>query len=91
MQSAPTNDETQASRIALKAAGQPWQGMGVKLVGVGLVILAAAQIFSAGALVLLSAAVASIGAGWTMLLVAFVRRRRWVKAHPLSPEVQDPS
>jgi uncharacterized membrane protein HdeD (DUF308 family) len=72
--------ETEAFRAELKAAGQPWQQRGVKVVAAGFVVLIGAQIFSSFALLLLYAAITLIGVGWSFLILAFVRRRRWVKA-----------
>ena len=85
------NAELEAFRAELKAAGEPWQQRGIRIVLVGLAFLAAAQILSAYALVLLYLAIALIAVGWGFLIVAFVRRRRWARTHDLSlPEPPTP-
>jgi hypothetical protein len=76
--------EIEAFRAELRAAGQPWQQRGVKVVLAGFVILAMAQILSAYAMLLLALAIAVIAVGWGMLVVAFIRRRQWAKTHDLT-------
>ena len=77
-------------RAQLKAAGEPWGQRGIKIVLSGFVVLAAAQILSAYALVLLYIAVAVIAVGWGFLILAFLRRRRWAKAHPIAAPPEPP-
>jgi hypothetical protein len=79
--------EIEAFRARLKAAGQPWQSRGVRTVTVGVLVLVVAQVVRMWtpllfwALLTLGAAVLLMAAGWAFLIVAFVRRNRWVKAH----------
>jgi hypothetical protein len=91
--------ELQAFKRELDDAGQPWSRLGVRGVGVGLVGLLIVQLsFGAGKVaiwltdwlpnaffVLTGLAVAMIAAGWVLLIVAFVKRRRWEKAHVFEP------
>jgi hypothetical protein len=83
-------------RNALNAAGQPWSRRGVRLAGGGIVALLALQVaVMVGvpvpyALYVLGAIVAVIAVGWAMLIVAVIRRRRWVKAQALSFDALHP-
>jgi len=83
-------------RNALNAAGQPWSRRGVRVAGGGIVALLALQVaMMVGApipyaLYVLIAIVAVIAAGWAMLIVAVVRRRRWAKAQALALETLHP-
>ena len=74
-------DDIEAFRAALKAAGEPWQQRGIRIVLVGFAVLVVAQVVSAYAMLLLVAAVAIIAVGWGFMITAFVRRRRWAKTH----------
>lgn len=85
-----SDDDIETFRTGLKAAGEPWRSRGLKVVAAGFVALVGAQILASGALLLLCAAILLIGAGWTMLIVAFMRRRRWAKAQVLAPPADDP-
>jgi uncharacterized membrane protein HdeD (DUF308 family) len=76
--------EIEAFRAELKAAGEPWQQRGIKVAAAGFVVLAVAQILSSYALLLLYLAILLLLAGWGLLIVAFLRRRRWAKAHPIA-------
>ena len=80
-------DDLETFRAQLRAAGQPYSLWGTRIVIVGLGLLVAAQVLSSYALVLLGVSLVVIAVGWVMLIMAFVRRRRWAKAHPL----QEPS
>ena len=75
--------EIEVFRAELKAAGEPWQKRGVQVVAVGFVgcwsLLP--MVASSYALLLLYLAIALFAGGWAMLIVAFLRRRRWAKAH----------
>jgi cobalamin biosynthesis protein CobD/CbiB len=83
-------------RNALNAAGQPWSRHGTRVAGGGIVALLALQVaMMVGvpipyALYVLIAVVAVIAAGWAMLIVAVVRRRRWAKAQALALEPLHP-
>jgi hypothetical protein len=77
--------EVAAFRDALREAGQPWSRWGIRVAGAGILALLALQLkpdipYALYALVL---ALTVIAAGWVMLIMAFVKRRRWVKAHPV--------
>ena len=74
-------DDIEAFRAALKAAGEPWQQRGIRIVLVGFAVLVVAQVVSAYAMLLLFAAVAIIAVGWGFMITAFVRRRRRAKTH----------
>ncbi len=77
------SDELKAFREALRAAGQPYSLWGGRIVGIGLLVLVIAQVTARYALLLLMASLAIITIGWVLLIIAFVRRRRWTKAHRL--------
>jgi len=77
-------------RAELRAAGQPYSLWGGRIVGLGLLVLVAAQVLmirrqamSFGALGLIAGSLAVMAVGWVLLIIAFIRRRRWAKAHPL--------
>jgi hypothetical protein len=78
-----SDPELKAFREELRAAGQPYSLWGGRVVGIGLLALVAAQVISNYALLALEASLVIIAVGWAMLIIAFVRRRRWAKAHPL--------
>ncbi len=88
-------DELKIFRDQLRAAGQPYSLWGVRTVGLGLAVLVAINVLgtvrpnmlSQFGLLLLVLCVLALTIGWVMLIIAFVRRRRWAKAHPL----QEPS
>ncbi len=75
--------ELDAFRAQLHAAGHPYSLWGGRIFGVGLAFLVAGQVMSAYALLLVAVAVVIMAIGWSLLVVAFVRRRRWSRAHPL--------
>ena len=91
--------ELQVFKQALDNAGQPWSRLGVRGVGMGLIGLLIVQVsFGAGKaaiwltdwlpnafFVLTGLAVAMITAGWLLLIVAFVKRRQWERAHVFEP------
>ncbi len=84
------SDELKAFREALRAAGQPYSLWGGRIVGIGLLVLVIAQVTARYALLLLMASLAIITIGWVLLIIAFVRRRRWTKAHrPQEPSLTD--
>jgi uncharacterized membrane protein HdeD (DUF308 family) len=73
-------------RAALREAGQPWSGWGVRIVGVGILALLALQIKPniPYAFYALLVSVAVIAVGWVMLIMAMLKRRQWAKAHPIA-------
>ena len=81
--------EIDAFKTELHAAGQPWSQRGVWAAGSGIIVLVATQLagqifpnpFSFFAL--LGAAIVLISIGWAFFIVAYVKRRRWAKAHPI--------
>lgn len=91
--------ELQAFKRELDAAGQPWSRWGVRAITVGVIGLLIVQLsFGAGKaaiwltdwlpnafFILCGLAVAMIVGGWVLLIVAFVKRRRWERAHVLEP------
>jgi hypothetical protein len=79
-------NEAEAFKKALKDAGQPWSGWGIRIVGVGIFALLALQIATnvPYAFYLLVLAVAVIAVGWVMLIVALLKRRQWIKANPVA-------
>lgn len=93
-------DELKAFREALVAAGRPYSLWGGRTVGVGLGFLVIVQILGTvqptilmryGVLLMLACLVA-IAIGWAMLVVAYFRRRRWARDHPLpEPALSDAS
>ena len=78
-------------RNALNAAGQPWSRWGVRLAGAGILALLALQLIPQVpyGLYALIGAVAVIAAGWAMLIMAMLRRRRWAKDHPIADAPSD--
>jgi polyferredoxin len=86
--------ELDVFRAELRAAGQPWSRRGIWSAGAGIILLAALQGILLGTVQLppaIEAAIpplailslALIAVGWAFLIVAFVKRRQWSKAHPL--------
>lgn len=75
--------ESAAFRSALRAAGQPWSRWGTRVAGAGIVALLALQIAPPipYAIYVLIAVVGVIAVGWVLLIMAFVKRRRWSKDH----------
>jgi hypothetical protein len=85
------NDELNAFRAELQAAGEPYSRWGARTIGIGLVALICAQILARGAMLFLGLAILAVLAGWAMLIVAHFRRRAWAKAHPMvMPGLSDP-
>ena len=97
--------ELDAFKRALAEAGQPWSRWGARAVGLGIVGLLIVQLapvagkaslrltdLAPGAFhVLAGLAVVLIAAGWVMLILAFLKRRRWEKAQALAePPLPDP-
>lgn len=79
--------ELAAFKSALSAAGQPWSRWGIRLAGVGVVALLILQLPGVPyAFYGVIGVIALIATGWAMLIVAVVKRRRWVKDHPW-PEI----
>lgn len=83
--------ELETFRAALRAAGQPYSLWGGRIVGLGLLVLAGAQVLailqqatSWITLLLIAGSLAVMAVGWVMLVIAFLRRRRWARAHPLT-------
>jgi hypothetical protein len=83
--------ESEAFQIALRQAGQPWSRWGVRVTGLGVLGLLVAQVAPTRLtqfLFLLSFVV--VAAGWSMLVTAFFKRRRWVAAQRLEmPSLPD--
>ena len=79
------NEELEAFRDELRQAGQPWSRRGVVVCGVGVVGLFLAQVAPGRwfILVALLLSFAVMMVGWVFLVIAFVKRRRWARAHPL--------
>jgi hypothetical protein len=79
-------NEAAAFRDALRAAGQPWSRWGIRVAGAGILALLALQLAPGVpyALYALVAAVSVIAVGWALLIMAVVKRRRWVKDHPIA-------
>ena len=76
-------------RAELRAAGQPWSRWGIWCAGSGMLLLVGAQLIGQIAPVaayffaVLGLALVLLAIGWVSLMVAFVKRRRWVRDHPL--------
>jgi hypothetical protein len=81
--------ELDVFRAELRAAGQPWSRLGIWLAGGGMLLLVCAQLMGQIAPIapyffaVLTASLVFLAVGWISLLVAFVKRRQWSKAHPL--------
>jgi hypothetical protein len=81
--------EIDAFRAELRAAGQPWSRRGTIVVAAGIVFLVAVQFVGQAApfvalfFPLLIAATLLLAAGWVMLIMGVLRRRRWAKSHHL--------
>jgi hypothetical protein len=79
--------ELEAFRAELKASGEPWQSWGVRLCVAGFVGLVVAQLSGhvvdrlAGVVAIFGAAIGLLAIGWGLLIVAFVRRKRWADTH----------
>ena len=84
--------DLEAFQNELRQAGQPWSRRGVAIVSAGIVGLFVSQVAPTTLVVylaLISTAVVMVG--WVFLIIAFVNRRRWAKAHPLiEPTLADP-
>jgi len=72
--------DLEAFRAQLRAAGHPYSLWGGRIVGLGLLVLVAGQVLVAFALVFVVVSVLIMAVGWGLLVVAFVRRRRWSRA-----------
>ena len=87
------NEDLEAFRDALCQAGQPWSRRGVATVGVGIIGLVVSEV-APWKMVVLAALLGSlpvIAVGWVFLVIAFIKRRQWAKAHPLhEPTLADP-
>ena len=87
------NEDLEAFRDALRQAGQPWSRRGVATVGVGIIGLVVSEV-APWKMVVLAALLGSlpvIAVGWVFLVIAFIKRRQWAKAHPLhEPTLADP-
>ena len=87
-------DELQAFRDQLRAAGQPYSLWGARTVGIAFGLLVLIQILGLTqpkwllqfGLLVFVVCLAVMAAGWVMLIIAFVRRRRWAASHrPIEP------
>jgi hypothetical protein len=82
--------EIEVFRAELRAAGQPWSRWGIWCSGLGMLFLVGAQLVGQIAPVaayffpVLGSSLVLLAIGWVSLMVAFVKRRRWVKDHPLT-------
>ncbi len=76
-------------RAELRAAGQPWSRVGIWCAGSGMLALVVAQLVGQVAPIagyffaVLGASLVLLAVGWLSLLAAFLKRRRWARAHPL--------
>lgn len=78
-------------RAELRAAGQPYSLWGVRVIGLGLAILAGVDVLSNTqpkvlmqfGILIVAVALLTILAGGGLLIVAAVRRQRWAKAQRL--------
>jgi hypothetical protein len=79
------NQELEAFRDQLRQAGQPWSRRGVVTCGAGIVGLVVSEVAPSRAVVLaaLLISVVVMMIGWAFLVIAFVKRRAWARAHPL--------
>jgi len=81
--------EIDVFRAELRAAGQPWSRVGTWLAGSGMLLFVSAVLI--GQIVpivslffaVLCTSLVLLAVGWLCLLVAFVKRHQWSKAHPL--------
>ena len=78
-------DELEAFRDELRQAGQPWSRRGVAVCGAGILGLFLAQVAPGRLFVLCALLIAFVVmmTGWVFLVIAFIKRRRWARAHPL--------
>ena len=82
--------EIETFSAELRAAGQPWSRRGIIAVAVGIVGLGLTQLVGQTApfvslfFPLLIGSLVVLVAGWAMLVVGVLRRRRWARAHDLS-------
>jgi hypothetical protein len=79
----------------LRAAGQPWNRWGIwgSFIGVfSLLALQVAHLHDIGVIEgVFVVVIAVLAVSWTCLIIAFVKRRRWEKAHPLTlPSMSEP-
>jgi hypothetical protein len=87
------NEELEAFKDELREAGQPWSRNGVRIVGAGILGLFVSQVapWRTVVVVALLASFAAIMVGWVFLVIAFIKRRQWARAHPLrEPSLPDP-
>jgi hypothetical protein len=84
--------ESETFQIALRQAGQPWSRWGVRITGLGVIGLLVAQVAATQLTqFLFLASVVVVAAGWSMLVTAFFKRRRWVAEQRLeNPPLPDP-
>ena len=83
----------EAFRDQLRAAGQPWSRRGVFTCGAGVIGLLISNIAPSQpvSLVALIVSFAVMMVGWSFLVVAFVKRRRWSRAQRLTePSLPEP-
>jgi hypothetical protein len=88
-------DELGVFLAQLRAAGQPWNRWGIwgSFIGVFTLLgLQMARVRDVGVLEgIFGVVIAVLAVSWTCLIVAFVKRRRWEKAHPLPlPPLSEP-
>lgn len=82
--------EIETFRAELRAAGLPWSRRGVICTVIGIVILGVVQFlgqaapFAALFFPLLLGSLVVLAAGWAMLILGMLRRRRWARAHDLT-------
>jgi hypothetical protein len=74
--------EIEAFKAELRLAGQPWSRRGVFLVGLGLAGLLICQLIHAPMAPWLAlGSLAPMAVGWSFLVLAALKRRRWAKTH----------
>lgn len=91
--------ELEAFRAQLRAAGQPYSLWGGRTIGLGLALLAIAQVvaimrqaLTPVAAVLISLAILVMAVGWVLFVIGFMRRHAWAKANrPQLPPMPPPS
>lgn len=77
--------ELDVFRAELRAAGQPWSRLAIWFVGSGMLLFVGVQLVPIAQYFfpMLSVSLILLAIGWLSLLVAFVKRRLWAKAHPM--------
>jgi uncharacterized membrane protein HdeD (DUF308 family) len=80
--------DIQTFKDELRQAGQPWSRWGIMIAGAGILALLLAQLPGVPIpFVMLGLAIPAIAVGWVLLIIAFVKRRQWARAHPIEEPV----